>query len=236
MTGAEVLETNKWAGQFIPIVPVYGVEVNVEGRRHFRGLVRPAKDAQRMFNYWRTASTELVALAPKAPWIGRRGQFTTDAAKWATANVENHAFMEYDDPNGAGPPQRQPFAGVPAGALQEAMNASNDMKAIIGLYNASLGDQGNEISGARDHRAATRGRCLDISFHRQSVTRDRALRAHSDRPDLRWFTRVRASCASLDRKDSASNVPLNTPVQIGQGPNGEVLGRMSMISHAANMT
>jgi hypothetical protein len=24
-----------------------------------------------MFNYWRTASTELVALAPKTPWIGQ---------------------------------------------------------------------------------------------------------------------------------------------------------------------
>jgi hypothetical protein len=50
------------------------------------------------------------------------------------------------DPSGVGARQRQPFVGVPVVALQEAMNASNDMKAIIGLYNASLGDQGNEIS------------------------------------------------------------------------------------------
>src|SRR5437868_3002048 len=141
MTGAEILETNDWAGQYIPIVPVYGDEVNVEGRRHFRSLVRDAKDPQRMFNYWRTASTELVALAPKAPFIGPKGSFTTDAAKWATANVENHAFIEYDDRGVA--PQRQPFAGVPAGALQEALNASVDIKAIIGLYNASLGHQGH---------------------------------------------------------------------------------------------
>src|SRR6202008_3336806 len=98
---------------------------------------RGATDPQRMFNYWRTTSTELVALAPKAPFIGRKGAFETDAAKWATANIQSHAFIEYDVPENrpdTGPPQRQPFSGVPAGALQEALNASDDMKSILGLY------------------------------------------------------------------------------------------------------
>lgn len=144
VTGAEVLETVDWAGKHIPIVPVYGEELHVEGRRVLRSLVRDAKDPQRMFNYWRTMATELVALAPKAPFIGRKGAFETDTAKWATANIQTHAFIEYDGPE---PPMRQPFAGVPAGALQEAMNASDDMKAIMGLYDASLGGRSNETSG-----------------------------------------------------------------------------------------
>jgi hypothetical protein len=144
LTGAEVLETVEWAGKYIPIVPVYGDEVNIEGRRHLRSLVRDAKDPQRMFNYWRTTSTELVALAPRAPFIGPRGAFKTDADKWATANVENHAYIEFDGPSA---PERQPFAGVPAGALQEAMNASDDIKSILGLFDASLGAASNETSG-----------------------------------------------------------------------------------------
>ena len=78
LTGAEVLETVEWAGRFIPIVPVYGEELMVDGRRRLRSLVRDAKDPQRMFNYWRTTSTELVALSPKAPFIGRKGAFETD--------------------------------------------------------------------------------------------------------------------------------------------------------------
>ena len=229
MTGAEVLETNTWAGQFIPIVPVYGVEVNVEGRRHFRGLVRPAKDAQRMFNYWRTASTELVALAPKAPWIGRRGQFTTDAAKWATANVENHAFIEYDDPNGSGPPQRQPFAGVPAGALQEAMNASNDMKAIIGLYNASLGDSGNEISA---RAIIARQREGDVSTFHFIDNLSRAIE-HCGRILIDLIPLVYTGSRIvrvLGPEGLAQNVPLNTPVATGAGPNGEVLSHVYDLS------
>jgi hypothetical protein len=144
MTGAEILETNDWAGKYIPIVPVYGEEVNVEGKRVLRSLVRDAKDPQRMFNFWRTASTELVALAPKAPFIGPKGAFNTDAAKWASANTKSHPYIEYDGPIA---PQRQPFDGVPAGALQEALNASDDMKAIIGIYDAGLGSRSNETSG-----------------------------------------------------------------------------------------
>ncbi len=144
LTGAEVLETVEWAGRFIPIVPVYGDDLVVDGRRRLRGLVRDAKDPQRMFNYWRTTSTELVAMAPKAPFIGRKGAFETDSAKWATANTQSHAYIEYDGPE---PPMRQGFAGIPAGALQEALNASDDMKAIMGLHDASLGARSNETSG-----------------------------------------------------------------------------------------
>lgn len=144
ITGLEVLETNKWAGRYIPIVPCYGDEVIVEGERHFLSLTRFAKDPQRMFNYWRTCSTELVALQPKAPFIGPVGAFNTDAVKWATANTESHAYIEYD---GQIPPTRQGFSGPPAGALQEALNASDDMKSIMGIYDASLGARSNETSG-----------------------------------------------------------------------------------------
>lgn len=142
--GSEIIETNDWAGKWIPIIPVFGDEVFSDGKRYLKSLIRDVKDSQRNFNYWRTASTELVALAPKTPFIGQVGAFDTDADKWASANVKSHAFIEYDGPT---PPQRQPFVGVPAGALQEAMNASDDMKSIIGLYDASLGARSNETSG-----------------------------------------------------------------------------------------
>jgi len=147
MSGAEILEENDWVGKYIPIIPVYGEELNIEGKRHFRSLIRDAKDAQRNFNYWRTTTTEMVALAPKAPFIGAVGQFDTDADKWAAANAENAAYIEYDIVPGAPPPMRQGFAGVPAGALQEALNAADDMKSIIGIYDASLGARSNETSG-----------------------------------------------------------------------------------------
>ena len=142
--GSEVLEENDWAGKYIPIVPVFGEEVFYDGKRILKSLIRDAKDPQQMLNYWRTASTELVALAPKAPFIGPVGAFATDSRKWATANVKSHPYIQYD---GGIPPQRQGFTGPPAGAIQEALNAADDLKSIIGIYDASLGARSNETSG-----------------------------------------------------------------------------------------
>ena len=144
LSGVEILDENDWIGKYIPIVPVYGDEVNEGGKRHFRSLIRDAKDAQMMFNYWRTTATEVVALAPRVPFIGPKGAFKTDARKWNTANSHSHAFIEYD---GGQAPQRESFAGVPAGMIQEALNASDDIKAITGIYDASLGARSNETSG-----------------------------------------------------------------------------------------
>lgn len=145
MSGVEVLETNEWPGRYIPIIPVYGDEFAIEGKRFFRSLIHPAKDAQMMFNFWRTNSTELVALAPRVPYVGPKGAFDHDIDRWNTANTKSHSFLEYSGPT---PPQRQPLdMGVAAGSLQEALNASDDMKAIIGMYDASLGARSNETSG-----------------------------------------------------------------------------------------
>jgi hypothetical protein len=161
MTGAEILEETQWPGRYIPVVPVYGEEVNVEGKRIFRSLIRDAKDPQRMFNYWRTTATEMVALAPRAPWVGPEEAFDgEDSQRWETANTENWNFLSY---KGQVPPQRSEFAGVPAGAIQEAMNASDDIKAVIGLFDASLGAQDNATSGVAINNRAREG---DVStFH-----------------------------------------------------------------------
>jgi len=145
MTGAEILEENEWLGQYLPIIPVYGEEINVEGKRYYRSLVHHAMDAQRMFNYWRTTATELVALAPRVPFIGEEGAFDADP-NWLTANSQSHAFLMYN--KGSQMPQRQPLdGGAAAGAMSEALASSDDMKAIIGMYDASLGQRSNETSG-----------------------------------------------------------------------------------------
>ena len=219
ISGLEVLETVEWAGRFIPIVPVYGEEINVEGVRHLRSLVRSAMDAQRMFNYWRTTSTELVALAPKAPFIGRKGAFETDAAKWATANTVSHAYIEYD---GQDAPQRQPFSGVPAGALQEALNASDDIKAITGIHDASLGARGNETSG---RAIMARQREGDVSTFHYIDNLSRAIR-HAGRILIDLIPKVYATprvIRVLGPDGKAETRPVNQPVEEDvKGEDGQV--------------
>lgn len=145
LSGAELLRETRWAGKYIPIVPVYGDEVvGEDGRRHFRSLIRDARDAQSMVNYMRTTGIEGLALGPRVPFIGPKGAFDCDP-NWLTANSESHPYLEYDD-KGA-PPQRQPLPPHFSAALQEAISAADDMKAIIGIYDASLGARSNETSG-----------------------------------------------------------------------------------------
>lgn len=219
LTGAEVLETNKWDGKYIPIIPVYGEEVNVEGKRYLRSLVRDVKDAQKMFNFWRTSTTELVAQAPKAPFIGAKGAFETDKAKWETANVESHSVIEYDVVAGGQPPQRQPFAGIPAGALQEALNASDDMKAIIGMYDASLGARSNETSGRAINARKAEG---DVSTFHFIDNLSRAIE-HGGRVIIDLIPRVYTGdriIRILGQDNAATTVQLGQPVPV-MGPDGQ---------------
>lgn len=161
LSGAEVLETTEWPGKYIPIIPVYGDEVVVEGERHFKSLIHDAVDAQREHNYWRTAAAELVALAPKTPFIGPKGAFVTDIEKWSTANNASHAFIEFD---GALMPQRQAYGGPPAAELQQAMASVDDIKSIVGIYDASLGAQGNETSGVAIRQRQRQGNVATFHF------------------------------------------------------------------------
>jgi hypothetical protein len=146
INGSEVLEEEEWPGSTIPICPVWGDEVYLGGKRHLRSMIRDAKDPQVMFNFWRSATTELVALAPKNPWIGPVGFIPKgQEQKWASANTRSHQTLEYDPAYGR--PERQSFAQVPTGALQEALSASDDMKSIMGIFDSSIGAESNERSG-----------------------------------------------------------------------------------------
>lgn len=214
ITGAEVLEENPWAGRYIPIIPVYGDEVLIEGERSWISLVRFAKDSQQMFNYWRTASTELVALAPKAPYIGPRGSFNSNAEKWGSSNTVNHAYIEYD---GNTAPQRQPFAGPPAGALQEALNATDDMKSVMGIYDASLGARSNETSG---RAIMARQREGDVSTFNYIDNLSRAIR-HAGRVIVDMIPHVYNTeriIRVIHEDGTNEKVPVNQPVNAPPNP------------------
>ncbi len=151
--GFDILDEREWAGKWIPVVRVIGNEWEVEGRLHISGLVRNAKDAQRMYNYWTSQEAEMLALAPKAPFIGYGGQFEGYEMQWKTANTTNWPYLEVnpDVTDGAGSvlplPQRAPPPLPQTGLIQAKMGAADDIKGTTGQYDASLGMAGNERSG-----------------------------------------------------------------------------------------
>ena len=163
--GYEVLQESEWAGKYIPVIRVVGNEYEVDGEIHISGIVRNAKDAQRMYNYWVSQEAEMLALAPKAPFIGYGGQFEGYEHQWKTANTTNWPYLEVnpDVTDGAGAALPLPQRAAPplpqTGLIQAKLGASDDIKSTTGQYDSALGQTSNERSGrailARERQADT---------------------------------------------------------------------------------
>jgi hypothetical protein len=169
ITGLQVLEKKEWPGRWIPIVEVVGEELDVSGKLVRSGIIRHAKDPQRMLNYWNTAKTEFIALAPKSPWVMAEGQKEGHEFEWDNAHQKAMAVLEYtpvEMPGGAlaPPPQRQPMAGVPQGVVEAEQTAQQHILATTGVrYNATAQDRLYDESGKALHEIR---RNTDVgSFH-----------------------------------------------------------------------
>jgi hypothetical protein len=167
ISGAEVLERTEWLGSYIPIIPVYGNELDVNGKRILEGVVRNAKDPARMYNFWASAETEAIALAPRAPYIADAKQIEGYEAIWATANKRNHSYLPYNAiVNGVPlpPPQRQSFDASTQAITQARMLAADDLKATTGIYDAALGAKSNETSGVAIQRRNVQAQTSNFHF------------------------------------------------------------------------
>jgi hypothetical protein len=150
LTAVEVLEERDWAGKYIPIVPVYGRHIVIGDKRKKFGMIRYAKDPQRMYNFWQTSITEGVALAPKAKWLLAEGQDEGHESDWANANIKSFPLLRYKQTDIDGRPAPAPVRLQPeppqAGIMAAAMGVDNDIKAIMGVFDPAQLGQGN-ISG-----------------------------------------------------------------------------------------
>src|ERR1044072_5892706 len=149
----------EWPGRFIPIVRCPGEETRIGRKTRRRGIIRFAKDAQRAYNYGRSTQTEITALQPKSPFIGTEDNFKDYQAFWNLANVKAFPYLPYKpDPRNSGvAPQRVAPPVASQGVRETVLLAAEDMKGVIGIYDAALGAQSNEVSGraimARDRQS-----------------------------------------------------------------------------------
>lgn len=170
MTAKEILAEREWPGRWIPVIPVYGAEYEIEGKVIRYGMVRGMQDPQRMFNYWRTCETEVIALAPKAPWVVAEGQLEGKEEVWNAANNKSFAYLEYkpvvlDGSIPVPPPQRQQPQGMPQAQVNAAIGASEDMKAVAGMFDPALGAPGQETSGVMVQRRQAQSDRSNFHFY-----------------------------------------------------------------------
>ena len=147
----EILEETTWPGTVIPVVAVKGDESWINGKRIITGAVADAKDSQRALNFFFSLQAELVSLAPKAPFVGEIRQFKNYEHLWRDANTAPSAYLPYNAVVEGGQllpkPERQTNEVPIQSAIALCQQARDNMKAIFGIFDASLGNKGNETSG-----------------------------------------------------------------------------------------
>ena len=150
MSGAGELEPpTEWAGKYIPIVPVWGELINVEGRDVYSGMVRHSKDPARAYNFHRTAMIEQAANMPLAPYMVTPQHIKGYETIWGESSAENFPYLPFNpDPNmPGGLPQRIQPPTPNIATLEIARLDAEDIKATTGIHDASLGARSNETSG-----------------------------------------------------------------------------------------
>lgn len=152
---ADLTEGSVEPGRYIPIVPVVADErvMDNKGRVEQYGLVRPAMEAQRVYDYAVSNMVETSMLAPKNAYVGPVGSFETDKTKWTTSHRRTYAFIEYDPIEDAAgrvmPGPTRPTNEAPiAQTIQMVVQADSDLKSTTRRHEASLGQIGPQESGA----------------------------------------------------------------------------------------
>lgn len=147
LTAFEILDHQQWESKYFPIIPVYGEEENIEGETEYRGIVRAAKDPQRMYNYWNSAAAETIALQPKAPFIVTKDQVKNYKNLWNRANTDNLPYLVYEPDGKAPPPQRMAPPAMQSGLLQQAAVSAQDIQQATGVFEAAQQPTAENRSG-----------------------------------------------------------------------------------------
>src|SRR5262245_4286812 len=108
LNGLEVIHAYDWNGQYIPLIPVIGQELQPwESERIWAGMLGTAKDGQKLFNYAASQAVESAAIEPRAPFDIDPEEIDGYEQWWRLANVKNFPYL----------PRHKVVNGQPMGPL-----------------------------------------------------------------------------------------------------------------------
>ena len=166
--GSEKLEESDWAGRYIPIVQVLGEEAIVDGERHLYGIVRDAKDSQRMYNYHSSTMVEVIAQTPNSPIIAEEGQLENYEDQWKAMGTRRFAYLKYKGRSIQGhlvPAPRREQSEPAIQAITIAIDRSeSDIKASTQVFDAKLGNRSNETSGTAIKARQSQGDTANYNY------------------------------------------------------------------------
>lgn len=150
LTAGEVLDgPNDWPTKELPIFLQIGKEVNIGGRSYTRGMTRFAKSPQRLYDYWVTCSTEMVALGPKSPYMATSAMIGPHKEMWDQAHLKNYYYILYesDQEQPGGKPYREPPPQLSTAIAAEIARHEHDIMSTMGIYREHIGEDKGDKSG-----------------------------------------------------------------------------------------
>lgn len=164
----EPVDKRVWPGQYLPIITVVGKELNVNGEIVRKGIVRDLKDSGRMVNYSYSAAVETLALQNKVPYMASAEAIGGFEDIWGAANIENRAYLPYNERDMEGnpltKPSREPGATMATAQVQMLQLSVEQMRASSGQQNANFGIRSEAQSGVGIQRLKAQGEIATFHF------------------------------------------------------------------------
>ncbi len=148
LTGCKVLEKGVFPGEYIPIFPVYGEVTWVENKRHIFSLVHFAKDAQRLFNYWKSTEAHILQKnQDEMTIVDDRG--IAGFEEWQNPSGAAYLRFKATDENGnqIPYPTKLGAAAPPVGILNASESAKGLIPDILNMHAPQMGQDVNQQSG-----------------------------------------------------------------------------------------
>lgn len=129
IAGHDLLQKNVIAGEEIPVTVIYGERAFVEGEEHYEGVIRLAKDPQRLRNFQLSYLADIVSRSPRRKPIFTPEQIQGHEAMYNEAGSENnYAFLLQNRTSATG--EELPLGAVgemPEQTMPQALIASIEL-------------------------------------------------------------------------------------------------------------
>jgi hypothetical protein len=123
-SGEGILDATKVPGEFLPVIPQYGERQFIEGEEHYEGIVRLAKDPQRLRNFQMSYLADIVSRSPREKPIFTQEQVQGFEDMYEQSGADNnlpYLLQNATDANGdqipVGPVGYIKSPEVPAGLM-----------------------------------------------------------------------------------------------------------------------
>jgi len=151
LDGAGVLQERELQPfKSIPICVLIAEESDVSGEKHYKGIVRDAREPQIFKNLWKSEEYEYLSGKKQPPAILTPGMLSNPKVLESWGEDGSRKAFRLDQPDPLAPglaPIFPPAPEIPTGYANASQDASQEIKVATGLFDGRLGAQTQETSG-----------------------------------------------------------------------------------------